>query len=514
MTKLRLLIGMLLSCSLLLQIRKKGFSYTEFFVKSWRRVSVEPFRKKSDELRAVLAPFVRLQSRTCLLREMKKKPTVSLPGHACEAMPTIKNITTMKKTVFTLTLLAALLLGACESPIDLDDNPPRPTPTDVEKRIANAKPLVLNVTEAEERYALAGSTFADDLFARVCAHEKKDKNVCLSPLSLEIALGMLANGVETEAQNELLAVIAGEGTTIDDMNAWYHKMRDAFETTGNVCLTNALWAQNEYPIKEKFFKTNQAYYDAEVGHLDFIHKTNEARDSICRWADIHTFGCIKELTLPLTPDTRMVIANATWLGALWNKPFMKGMTKKETFTSSGGKKQTVDMMTQTEDFPYAEADDYQLLEMPIRNHSFSMLVALPKKGLTADDIVGKINWELPLSTSLVKLSLPKFNFKTSNQLKDFMPDMGIRKLFVPGALSGINDELTIGFINQDVSVNVYETGTEMAAVTTIGLEKSTSIGPTPKIPVEFNANHAFVFCVRDNACHNILFLGKVEDIGK
>ena len=420
----------------------------------------------------------------------------------------------MKKTgLYSLVVLAALLLGSCESPIEPDDNP-RPTPTDVKERIENATPLLLKATKAEQELAQAGTSFADDLFAEVCKKAKKDENVCLSPLSLEIALGMLANGVETEAQKELLSVIAGEGTGIDDMNAWYHKLRDALETTGNVCLANAMWAQKDYPINPKFIQSNQTYYDAEMGHLDFMRKTKEAKDSICRWADIHTFGCIKELNLPLTSDTRMVLANATWLGALWQEPFEEAMTRKETFTSSAGKKQTISMMGQTKDFAYGETDDYQLLEMPMKYRSFSMLVALPKKGRTADDIVGNIDWELATKSCPVKVSLPKFNFKTTNELKDFLPELGIRKLFVPGALSGINDELIIAFINQDVSVSVYETGTEMAAVTTIGMDKNAGFDPTPKQPVEFNADHSFIFCVRDNACHNTLFIGKVEDIGE
>ena len=151
--------------------------------------------------------------------------------------------------------------------------------------------------------------------------------------------------------------------------------------------------------------------------------------------------------------------------------------------------------------------------MPMQNNSFSMLVALPKKGLTADDIIGKTDWELPLKYTSVELHLPKFRFKTTNELKEVMPELGIQKMFALGALSGINSELEIGFINQDVSVSVYETGTEMAAVTTIGLEKNAIVVPSGT-PIEFHVDHSFVFCVRDNVCHNILFIGKVEDIGE
>ncbi|MBO4590760.1 MAG: hypothetical protein J5698_07300 [Bacteroidaceae bacterium] len=420
----------------------------------------------------------------------------------------------MKKSILFLSLLAAVLLCSCESAIKPDEEPYIRNGGGIVDRIFNSQPLSLKITSAEQAYSDKGSDFANDLFVEVCKQAKQDENVCLSPLSLEIALGMLANGVEPEAQKELLSVIAGKGVTIDDMNAWYHKLRYAFEETNNVKLANALWAQESYPIKEEFIHTNQTYYDAEVGYLDFFRKTKEAKDSICRWADLHTNGCIKELNLPLTNQTRMVLANATWLGALWANPFVERVTEKATFTSSSGKERTVDLMQALpEYYRYGSTSEYRMIDIPFANYSFSMLVALPRKGYTADDILSKVDWELSLKNAYFRLYLPKFDFKTTYKLKDFMPKLGIKKIFNPGALSGINPELEIAFINQDVSVSVHEAGTEMAAVTTIGLDGVTGVNTSPT-PTDFRVDHSFVFCVRDNVSHNILFIGKVEDIGE
>ena len=416
----------------------------------------------------------------------------------------------MKKSILFPILLTACIFCSCESPINPNEEP-LIRGGGIVDRVFNSQPIKLNVTPAEQSYSDVGADFANNLFIKVCEQAKKDENVCLSPLSLEIALGMLANGVEPEAQKELLSVIAGKNVTIDDMNAWYHKLRDAIEKTNNVKLANAIWAQKNYPIRQEFFKANQTYYDAEVGYLDFS-KTQLAKDSICRWADLHTNGCIKDLNLPITNQTRMVLANATWLGALWANPFLEELTEKATFTSSSGKKQTVDMMfAPTDKYRYGKTSSYEMIDIPFNHNSFSMLVALPRKGKTADDILSKINWELPLEGTYAILRMPKFKFKTSNQLMGLMPALGIKKLFKPNALSGINKELEIGFINQDVSVSVYEAGTEMAAVTTIGMDVTSIQHPEP---ISFLVDHSFVFCVRDNVCHNILFIGKVEDIGK
>ena len=80
-------------------------------------------------------------------------------------------------------------------------------------------------------------------------------------------------------------------------------------------------------------------------------------------------------------------------------------------------------------------------------------------------------------------------------------------------LTRINPELSLQFINQDVSVSIDENGAEMAAATEWGgwITLSGDNVPPPE-PINFFVDHPFVFAVRDNKSHNILFIGKVESI--
>ena len=192
--------------------------------------------------------------------------------------------------------------------------------------------------------------------------------------------------------------IAGKGVTLDALNAWYHKLRDALESTNNVCLANAVWTQKGYPINRNFISTNKTYYDAEIGHLDFT-QTTQAKDSICQWAYYHTFGNIHELNLPINESTRIVAANATWFGAEWTKPFNADNTRKDTFVLSSGKKQTVDMMQNRTYYSYAEASSYRLLSMDFVYQNFSLLIALPLEGYSANDILPAFIKKKPSSFS-------------------------------------------------------------------------------------------------------------------
>ena len=428
----------------------------------------------------------------------------------------------MKKTLFTLSLLAALVLSGCNenNPIDpIDNNDPVEEPfirtggiVDRIFKREDPAPLLLSPGSKQKGYAQMGADFAQKLFNQLCLKAKPNENVCISPLSLEIALGMLANGANDEACTELLDIICGKGASIDDLNAWYFTLRNALEATNCVSLANAMWAQPDYPIKPDFFSVNQTYYDAEVGFLDFT-KTQEAVDSICQWAYDHTYGAIRALNLPINEFTRLVLANATWFGSQWYAPFLKEMTKKDIFTKANGEKQSVDMMQQTNDYRYAAFKSYCLLEIPFEYHSFSMLIALPNKGYTTNKIISEIDWSQLKGETLVNLRFPKFNFKTTNTLLSHLKELGVEKILSLGALSGINEELVVEFINQDVSVSFDEKGAEMAAVTTISSKYTAGPGGNDKPePINFFVDHPFVFALRDNVSHNILFIGKVESI--
>ena len=441
----------------------------------------------------------------------------------------------MKKSFLFLSFVTMLLLVGCDtSPIKPDDKPDLPEEPYIRNggivdRIFDRKdpaPLVLAPSSNQMSYSQTGADFAQNLFNKLCLQADPGTNVCISPLSLEIALGMLANGIEPEARKEMLDIIAGEGITADSLNVWYHKLRDALEATNCVRLANAMWAQKDYYINPDFIETNQTFYDAEVGNLDFT-KTQEAYDSICQWAYDHTYGNIRELNLPITSDTRLVLANATWFGANWAEPFFKGATKPEPFIQTDGTEKTVNMMDKAGEYLYDNRPTYQIIDIPFgvfekKSNSkgreedvcvdlpFSMIVALPKAGYTPNDILANIDWNITGRNFYGKIYLPKFDFKTTNQLINPIKQLGINKLFADGALSGINPELFIKFINQDVSVRIDEDGAEMAAVTIIGMDNTA----LPQPEFDFNANHPFVFCVRDNVSHNILFIGKVEDIGE
>jgi len=87
--------------------------------------------------------------------------------------------------------------------------------------------------------------------------------------------------------------------------------------------------------------------------------------------------------------------------------------------------------------------------------------------------------------------------------------MGMQLPFSAGAaFSGISDtSLQITAVIHQAFVNVNEKGTEAAAATAVILGEAAE----PSEPVVFQADHPFVFLLRDNHTGSILFLGRLTN---
>jgi len=63
----------------------------------------------------------------------------------------------------------------------------------------------------------------------------------------------------------------------------------------------------------------------------------------------------------LDAQTALVLINALHFKGLWSDLFRSADTKKQNFYSTAAKTAQVDMMTQKDDFNYAETPDVQVL---------------------------------------------------------------------------------------------------------------------------------------------------------
>ncbi|MBL8741706.1 MAG: serpin family protein, partial [Myxococcales bacterium] len=153
----------------------------------------------------------------------------------------------------------------------------------------------------------------------------------------------------------------------------------------------------------------------------------------------------------------------------------------------------------------------------------SMLLALPNEvdGLAALEnqlSAGKLGeWTKKMEQKTVAVALPKFEINPSGSLSlgDALKAMGMPLAFTKKAdFTGManppdpNDRLFVSRVFHKAFVKVDEKGTEAAAASAVVMSTE-SAAPEPL--ARFDADHPFVFMIRDNRTGLVLFMGRVAD---
>lgn len=356
-----------------------------------------------------------------------------------------------------------------------------------------------------------GNNFANELLVKTI---KENENILISPFSLQVVLGMLANGADEEAYNEIVSTLGLKNYSQTELNEYFQKMSEGIigeeDPKVELALANSMWIQNEYSINGNFKSGIQQWYEASINHVDF-NDLGKVRTAIDQWAREATNSTIKELGLPINESTIMVLANAIYFSGKWASPFNEKNTSNGTFICEDGTTQTVPFMHGLKKkATYMETEDYQWVSLPFGNESFSMIFLLPKEGKDLADVLPGAEWKASDDAwnPSVNMALPRFKLETVKQMKETLDAMGISKIFTQNSLPGIAENLCVSFVQQNAYLEIEESGVKASAVTSSGV-----LEMSPEITlVEMNLNRAFAFAISENSSDAILFMGKIAKI--
>ena len=275
--------------------------------------------------------------------------------------------------------------------------------------------------------------------------------------------------------------------------------------------------KNKATLKSEYQKDMQTYYNAEVKNLDF--NSSSTLKTINGWAQEKTNNMIPTILDRIDPDVVTYLLNAIYFKANWNKKFDPNNTKTETFTTPNGTKQ-LPLMHQNVLINYMKNETYSSVLIPYDNSYWSIMVYLPEKGKTADDIINTFNPSndiKAMSPCQVDLKLPRFETNSDTQnMKDgligLLEKMGIRRVF-DSELAEIpnmcNTSVFISMMRQKAGIKVNEEGTETAVVT-LGSGYASWAGPGGYeiLKADFHANCPFVYVIRERSSNVILSVGK------
>ncbi len=362
--------------------------------------------------------------------------------------------------------------------------------------------------------------FTFELFSKI---NTTSENVFLSPFSVSTALAMTYEGARGKTRTEMSEVLHFSEDNQRLNNDFFEliseiqKSKNTKYYTYNVA--NSIWAQEGYRFLHSFFTTVEKYYQAKIAEVNFQDKKKResARKQINAWVSQKTENKIKNLLdkTALDKNTKMVLVNAVYFLAQWDKVFDKKLTKQDYFYGLQ-EQSTKDFMQMDNRMKHAYKNGIQLLEIPYKDKKASMFVLLPDTSLDFTVFKKLLNYNLfsdickNAEFKNIRLRFPKFKIEYKNDLAKILQAAGIKRAFSNRAdFSGMTckKELQIDKVIHQTYIDVDESETEAAAATAVIMRKITSVNPADRII--FNANHPFIYLIKENRTESILFIGQL-----
>lgn len=416
----------------------------------------------------------------------------------------------MKTKTLLIGCMAALCMWSCSSKDDVIDidKPYEPKPEEPVTRHSYT-PVQLNETQQAINAKL--QEFSWKLFKEVYAINDATKNLMISPISLEIDLGMFQNGIEGKTLEKLLKTQGLDGFKVDEVNDYYKTMITGIaQADDRVTFTsaNSLWYHNEYSVADNFKSAIENNYAAKVASADF--SDSKTRNMINSWCSDNTGDRIKEMITALCPEDLFHLLNAVYFKGSWLFEFDKSQTKKDEFKTANGNIKEVDMMyKQFSSISYSDAGDFETIVIPFSSPGFMFFAMLPKEDVKMDDAI--INSLSPasinsLSTAKGYLYMPKYEVEYEMAaLVEVLQAINPELAFNQDEITFLNTKVNDVNILQKTFFKVDEEGVEAAAVT--DMSNTYFDNPDNSKIVELRFNRPFVYGIMEASTNMPLFIG-------
>ena len=372
---------------------------------------------------------------------------------------------------------------------------------------------------ADDAFAQSQMRLAVDLF-QSSVLESKDENVLISPLSIQLALAMTANGADGDTKAEMEALLGGE-ITLEDLNEYLYSYVNNLPSAEKYKLqiANSIWFRDDegrLQVEKDFLQKNADYYGAQAYKAAFDDQTLK---DINNWVKDHTDGMIDSILDQIDEDAVMYLINALVFDAEWQHVYDKSDVYKGKFTNIGGTEKQVDMM-HSEETVYLQDENAIGFMKPYSGSKYNFAVLLPNEGADIYEYIAGLTGESLMETlstpqlGMVMATLPKFSYEYELTMNDVLKELGM-----PSAFSGDTADFSkmahssrgniyIGDVLHKTFISVDELGTKAGAVTKVQMNDESA----PMSEWVVTLNRPFVYMIIDNETKLPIFIGTVMDI--
>ena len=318
--------------------------------------------------------------------------------------------------------------------------------TEVTSVKSESSESVINETKESEAQNMTGGNMENSilLFDKISAEHE---NSMFSPLSLNMALGLLQAGAGGSSEKELEAYL-GTDSYADFAEGYMEKVSGKYNFRERVYgneyfnnrfeIANSLWADNALPLKAEYTDGVSEKFGAEIRNLDLNNKEKTLK-STNGWVKEKTHELIPSVLNDYSEDTAVMLINTVYFESNWRDEWDFTELDKQTFTLLDGSTK-----------------------------------------------------EIPLTELLKEMGL-KDIFSTDKT-----------------DLSGISEQpLFVSNVLQKTKLELDEYGTKAAAITMVAADGAGS--PNGDMIKEVFLNRPFAFLIYDESENRIVFIGKVTN---
>lgn len=373
--------------------------------------------------------------------------------------------------------------------------------------------------EVDDAFVASQMRLAVALFQAGAAASKQE-NVLISPLSVQLALAMTANGANGQTLTEMETLLGGS-IPLEQLNEYLYAYVNSLPSD-DACklrIANSIWFRDEagrLQVEQDFLQKNADYYGAQIYKSAF---DTETLKDINNWVDDRTDGMIDKILDEIDEDTVMYLINALVFDGQWETAYNKSDIFSGVFTTYAGAKHNVEMMHSEESKYLCDGLATGFIK-DYKNEKYSFAVLLPNEGVDIYDYIASLTGEDLRSTlegaqsGMVVATMPKFSYDYELTMNDVLKDLGM-----PSAFTGTTADLSrlgkssrgnlyIGNVLHKTFITVDALGTKAGAVTKVEVNDECAVMSEWVV----NLNRPFVYMIIDNAAQLPVFMGAVTDI--
>jgi len=363
---------------------------------------------------------------------------------------------------------------------------------------------------------------AHDLYSTIERQEVGERNVLISPLSIQLAASLVYNGARGNSKHQLATMLGLHNVSDHIVQQETRKLLLSYaelkkNLTANIELANVIFADESAEVKDTYEDILKESFLTSTQRLNYSDAV-ESAESINSWVADKTNNLIKDLVSPTSFDstTRMMLLNAVYFKANWQLPFRKALTRTADFFVSKDRFVNAEMMFLHDSIYYGQVKDLesQIISLQYEDPNFTMIIMLPdsESGLQtlSQKLKGKNLTQIhnSLNPREMLLTLPKFKTGYKTELVSAFQSLGVSDIFAAESadLSGITSEpVFISDIIHETKIEVNEEGSEAAAVTGFQID----IRSGGSSPIWLKIDRPFFFIIQDLKNNIPLFMGKI-----